>query len=938
MADFDPDSFIQSASSQPEVGSQQPDPGMSQSPGGFDPDAFIDQSTQEKYGTGAEQLKAGLEGASRGVLGPIATAIETKQFGVKPEDMLAREKANPITSGIGEAAGLGAGMLTGTGEAAVMSKAGELAAGAAGLGKLAEGASFGAKVGSEAVKQMAEMAVLQGSDETSKMILKDPETSAQSALTNIGLASALGGVGGAFVGAVNPLWEATAGPHVNEFLTNLKNHIDGGSKLMLPEDLEIAKNTLGIEVDPVVRAAISGDPKAAMMFNELRESQKPEVINAMKNLHKDAADSVASSLGIEPGEVAHYSESDAGHDLLDTFKKEYNDKYEPIAAKLQARDAEAAGIAIPDDERMAQFGRIMDKAITEHSPNGPYYKEYENYAQRLLDTDTVGKVDKLKTEINNRLRGMMGPGTDYNVKNALMDIKGSLSDFQESQIEKSVAGIAKPNTSKSPVREMYNKTLEESGDAEYQKLAKSLKEERMATNMQYSDFAKMSDELTNHLGVGDFRGAGTLKNKLTDKLSSEQVLNKFSIHGNSDFIPFLEKNFPETLSKVQENELKRLIRPAVLGAKDDLPLDVKKLSNIIDKHMAGKSDYIKAILPPDALKKIQSAGALIDALPGFKSSGTAGWMSKLASNVPQSGTAAVSLMLGHNPIGGYVLGHMGKLLAKDAPEAIKLSMLKFLGSEQPVKSEGMKSMVDFIHNAYKGDNIILKATKNVFKPGVQVLTDKMMPAQADRDKLDKVITKYQDRPDELLLQSNGHLGHYMPDHQMALAQSSTQALKYLQGIKPQPHILGPLDKPVPPQPSEIARYNRALDIATQPAVVMHHVKQGTLQPSDIADLHGMYPALYSKMSNQLSQAMINKHSDDEAIPYKTRMGVSLFLGQPVDSTMTPQAIQAAQPMPKQSPQQSPQGKTRKGTTSLGKNNKSYMTPNQSAESDRSNRE
>ena len=92
-------------------------------------DSLKDDS--ETYGTPGQQAIAGLEGVGRGLLGPLATGAE-RIFDVPAQDILARQKANPWTAGIGEAAGLTGGLLTGTGEAALMTKAGEL--GVEGLG------------------------------------------------------------------------------------------------------------------------------------------------------------------------------------------------------------------------------------------------------------------------------------------------------------------------------------------------------------------------------------------------------------------------------------------------------------------------------------------------------------------------------------------------------------------------------------------------------------------------------------------------------------------------------------------------------------------------------------------------------------------------------------------------------------------------------------
>jgi len=144
-----------------------------------------------------------------------------------------------------------------------------------------------------------------------------------------------------------------------------------------------------------------------------------------------------------------------------------------------------------------------------------------------------------------------------------------------------------------------------------------------------------------------------------------------------------------------------------------------------------------------------------------------------------------------------------------------------------------------------------------------------------------------------------------------------------------------LDKEEPPTPVEISRYNRALTIAQQPASVFQHIKDGTLQASDIEDLHNMYPNVYQHMQQIVTNEMMAAKGAGTTIPYKTRIGLSLFLGHPVDASMTPQAIQAAQPQSTQQP--SSAGKPKPAKVSE-KQAKSYQTSSQAAESDRGRRD
>lgn len=871
------------------------------------------ESDEDKYGSFSQQALTAAEGAGQGLAGPLAPMAE-KALGVKEEDILGRQKENPVSHGVGEAAGLGAGLLTGTGEAALMTKAGEAALELTGLANLAKEASLARRVGASAVQQAAEMAVLTSGDETSKLILHDPEASAETAIANVGMAAALGGAGGAFMtGAVSPLWKATAGPKVDQFLNGLTNHLNGTTRV-LPGETQAAIDKLGVEVPDELRAVFSGDKAAYDKYVALKEVQNRSILEGIDKLNKDTSESVMKGLGLDPVDVEVYSENEAGHKLLDTFKNEYKEKYEPIAEKLNKRNTEAAGISVGDEAKLDTYGKLLENAMEKVGTDSPYYKLYEEYGNRMLAKDTIGQMDMLKTEINNRIKGLK-VGGDYNTINALNDIKSTIADFQEAQIGKAAL------------------RSEAEGITGAASEGRNLLNERAETNRQYAEFSKLSNELTNHLGVGNFHGFGSLGSKLSDKISPEELLKKFSFRNNADFIKFLGENFPETLKEVQQNELKKLLKPAILSSKGDMPINVKKLSDMVSKAMSGQKEYVESVLPVGALDRINAARMLQDSIPNPKSSGTAGMMSKVFSKMPQSALAGVAMIVGHNPVLGYLSGEMSQMLGRHAPDAINLAYLKFLGSNQPIKAEGFKAMVEFFHNTYKGNNLIGKGIENVFKAGSQVLISSQMPSKEDLTKLDKIVDKLQDSPNKAYALQDGHVGHYLPNHQMGLSEVSMRALGYLQSIKPRPFKPGPLDSEVPPSQAEMARYNRALEIAQQPAIILKHIKDGTIQSSDMQDLGAMYPGLYKTMANKLSDKTVNQVGDEEPIPYKTKMGLSLFLGQPLDLSMTPMSINQAQAAfaPKLNPQGPGQGETKKGTSALGKNTKSYQTPLQASE-------
>ena len=267
-------------------------------------------------------------------------------------------------------------------------------------------------------------------------------------------------------------------------------------------------------------------------------------------------------------------------------------------------------------------------------------------------------------------------------------------------------------------------------------------------------------------------------------------------------------------------------------------------------------------------------------------------------------------------------------------------MLKMLGSTQPVKAEGFKAAVDAIHNTMKGDAIVNKSIKSLFRPGNVAVTLSKIPTEVDRARIAKLVA--QNSNDTMNNAGDSDLGHYMPEHQTARAATQVRTIQYLQGLKPQPQLLGPMDKPVPPSQAAQARYNRALDIAASPTIVLQHIQDGTLLPTDIQDLHQMYPALYQNMAGKITKEMASAQEKGLSVPYKTRVSMSMFLGQPLDSSMQPSSIQAAQPQPKGPPPnqaQGQQGKAVKGSPkALKKVSNDYQTPGQNAEKDRSARD
>lgn len=920
-----------------------PSPEQPQASADFIPDKeFV--SDEDKANSPGEIAKAALHGAGKGLLGHLGPHLEKRLLHQTPEEMRTLEEQHPIATGLGELGGFGIGAVTGTGLAGAVGEAGEVAQGLTKAGEAANAAREAAsgmglsaktvdaagkaamssqpllaRVGSSAARNAAEMAVMQGSDEVAKQIMQDPTASSESAISNIGLASALGGAGGAFfTGAVSPLWKATAGPAIDTMMSGLKAVTDRNA-VALPEVVENAFKTVGTEPSPVMRAALSGDPKAQQAAQDLYRAQNPGFMDELKAIPNELHEKVANSLGIPLEDAANFSNREDGEKLRDKFTDIMADKFEGPIEQIKQRNEEAKFISPIDEDKRDLGNRMMETAIDAVGTDSPYYKEWEHYAQRAMAQNDVRGLDRLSSEMYKKMKTF---GIDGNLKDSLYKMRGMIDDFKEQQIEKAGERLA-----------------QESGNPE---AASAMIEQRKGANAAYRTAAKEAEDIMGELGLGDWKGEGNFRSKFDD-LTAEKIVRKFSTKGNARFQELMLERHPELAELVRQHEAKSFLAPAIKDVAGEKTLDYKKLAKKLEELKKGSPEYANFILPKQAQDTIQSAKTIEDAISqikAIKDSGTPAGLGKVFKHVGAGAVGTIGFLMGHNPIASALIGEMGQRLAKDAPEAIKLGWLKFLGSDKPVNAEGFKAMVDFIDAAYKGNNTVTKGVENVFKREAQVIPLKLMPTPKELTKIDKLVADNdgeQNRMNDRLV--NAPNVHYMEDHHTATASAITGITGYLKTIKPQGFKPGPLDKEIPPSKSEMARYNRALEIAQQPAIVLQKIKNGTLQVNDIKDLSNMYPALYSKMQQQLLQQAANIEHNGGTVPYKTRMSMSLFMSEPLDATMQPQSIIAAQPKPQQQPQQPQQNSTKgKPSAMKAKSTNIYQTPGQQAEKDRASRD
>lgn len=301
--------------------------------------------------------------------------------------------------------------------------------------------------------------------------------------------------------------------------------------------------------------------------------------------------------------------------------------------------------------------------------------------------------------------------------------------------------------------------------------------------------------------------------------------------------------------------------------------------------------------------------------------------------------AGLGHIIGHGELGAIVGGHALGPLVNSVLHAIAKPMLE----TAEVSGAGLRAGAQYGASVSKGLKLATDAAKNVFKAGTHVLPNAFIPNAQAVAKLDTKLQDLQKNPQPLYA-TLGQAGHYMPNHVAPAAAMASKAVQYLNAQRPVAKQGAPLDPKIEPSKEQKSQYNRTLALAQQPLSILQHVKDGTVNSKDLMTVKTIYPALYNQLTQQLTNEMTNHLAKDGKIDYRTRMGLSLFAGQPLDSTMKPEAIQAAQPSPPapNQPQGSPQpGKSQKisakAGTGLGKLSQSYQTQQQAAEADQAKR-
>lgn len=920
----------------PDWSSLTPSPNHSESVPEWD-DLKTEQDQSHTLGDTAEAV---VHGFRQGILGPIA-ALESKYLPDTGGDFAPEQEAkisenHPLARGVGEVAGL---------------VSGPIGAGIGKLGTMAGEASELGSVGSAAIKGAIEGGLFQGSDEVSKSIMGhgDPNDAVSSALGNIGAAALLGGgLGGSFgyIGQGLKALAATkasqaAADHLHEF----------GARWSLPSEAELATENLGsrtlpklkdnaqeimesadrLDV-PVLNGMVSGD-KAVQMGEDALLNGPPTVASiARQNAYSNAFDKVSNAVDTTLGGAeGTLTETQAGNALKSSLIDKIEAENAPIKAMYDALGDYKQAIPVTpiSTNRISQniMKIIDDQGLIKGTP------EY-NFVQTMADgMDQITSLDKLAN-----FRTALGRATDPNTRFVSGVIKEKLDNLEENAIKR-YADTMKSKVAKDKINGLIDQVSKAKG--------------------AYSEFRGKLQELGNAVGKKKIYGPQDFMDFVGD-MNPQSLTKKLFNENNTEFAQWFSKEFPEEFSTMRNYQRGQLR----LNATKNEVFDPRALvKSVVDPKAGMEPEMQKLLFNPDELKKLSDAKTYLGSFPSnFNPSGTS-HMSAFRSFF-ESPTGAAIGNARDFAIKNFVVGKdmnpkVLRAMGRTPTPGTSAAAMRVLSEGKP---EHMYNALTYAEKAEQGAQAINNGVSSLFKKGSQQAWN-AHAIDKDNDKLKNYIESGQQNEDiqkqiqqqgimtpkaqnfaegghvksqepKPILKNNSGLSDVLPEHAMLLNTAKGRINSYLNSIRPIPNqrVL-PFDNET--SNSDKARsYDRAISIANQPLSVLNNIQKGTLTSEHVKHFTSLYPELHGHLSKKITQKLTEKQMDEEKPSYRIRQGLSLFMGTPLDSTMTPQSIQSVQAMyalkSNSATQGASQKKQSKNTNKIGEASKDHYTLDQAS--------
>lgn len=322
--------------------------------------------------------------------------------------------------------------------------------------------------------------------------------------------------------------------------------------------------------------------------------------------------------------------------------------------------------------------------------------------------------------------------------------------------------------------------------------------------------------------------------------------------------------------------------------------------------------------------------------------------------------AAIANTLGHYTVRPLLEKFVGRPLTEKAVPIV----LNALGNGEV---GGLTSALEYAANAARGSSKMTRGVDAVFKEGLQKAYDATV-SEGVRDKIKNYIEKggvnaeLRESASQTAQEPQGEaqssplgfaeggdvppspealnaptapaapldpVATHFPNQATPLGIAKGRVSNYLSQLRPQPNQAKLAFDNEPPSHDQKKAYDKVVALAANPLSILNHLKDGSLTPETMKHFTALYPEIHQDLSKRLTEKIVKAQLKGEKIPFARRQAISMFLGAPLDSALTPANVRAAQAtfqnQASQAAPNTPVTKNKKNTAKLDKFSNQFET-------------
>jgi len=623
-----------------------------------------------------------------------------------------------------------------------------------------------------------------------------------------------------------------------------KSAVDAADRLGLPTPAGFASTNEWIQRG--TDALINGAPTvAAIAKKDAFDTGYKGVLSILSDVAPEAA----------------LSKAETGEALQSGVTSKIEASYAPIKQTYEAIREVTPNLPLSERSAPAIARNILKMKEVTQTADSPQARLAQAVAKNILNAKTVEDIGFQKRA----LRGMANSAIPEERRIAAV-LADKLNDWEESSIVRAgkrlKQGLEAADQEKQAIFAPVVARLDN--------LLPQIKEARAAYKPFIEDVSKLSEQLGKHRVYGPQDALNFIKD-----LDFEQLTNRLGRKDSSQFRSWFAEKFPQENVFLQQYQ-KGALRDA--ASKNAAGTFSPKI--FFNKFNDMSPEMQKSLFSSQEISKIKDAQEYLSGFPkNFNPSGT-----ERASAFREFFKSPSGAVIANARDFGidYFIKTMGKL-----PEGVR-SNPEELGQELAEKFNKM--------NAAK--RITQRVTNNMIDGIKSIAGEAAMPTiihggvQSYNEKVDQ-ISKLANHPEILNAQINNNtegLDKHLPNITQSLSNNIVNSIQFLASKIPQEPPAMPLGQKWEPSNLDKDKFNEYYDAVNNPLSLLTKIKDGELSSHSMEAIQATHPNMLEEMRNR----MVTELNPDKVkkMPLHIQEGLAMFMGAPLNSTMT-QPVRAA---------------------------------------------